>query len=235
MNGSKMAHEITETSPYRGVARLYGIFFLLAFLSYGLGSGLVSTIADGSEGLAGIAGKKTSYTFGIILMVIIHSFVNIGLAVLMLPILSKYNKTITYGYFSLAISATITAVVGAIFMALLLPLSEAAVAMGAAGPNMEILASVLKKGGFYGYQIGMTLWGLGGLMLVYVLYVSQLVPRVLPVWGAVGYLVFMAGTTLELFGYGVGVTLSLPGGLFEIALSLWLIFKGFSIPKTVEA
>ena len=57
---------------------------------------------------------------------------------------------------------------------------------------------------------------------------DQLVPRFIPVWGVVGYAVFVAGMILELFGIGVGVYFSLPGGLFEIGLSLLLIFRGFS-------
>ena len=48
------------------------------------------------------------------------------------------------------------------------------------------------------------------------------------VWGFTGYVIFISGTILELFGYNVGVILSIPGGLFEISLSIWLIVKGFS-------
>jgi hypothetical protein len=40
----------------------------------------------------------------------------------------------------------------------------------------------------------------------------------------------------EMFGFPVGTMLSLPGGLFELGLSLWLIIKGFNLPKpTVSA
>ena len=51
----------------------------------------------------------------------------------------------------------------------------------------------------------MAIWGLGGLLFVSVLYTPRLVPRLLSVWGMVGYLVFISGTVLELFGYPVGV------------------------------
>jgi hypothetical protein len=83
-------------------------------------------------------------------------------------------------------------------------------------------------GGAYAYQIAMAIWGLGGLLFVSVLYQSKLVPRFLSVWGFIGYIVFVSGTILELFGYPVGVLLSLPGGLFELSLSGWLIAKGFN-------
>ena len=38
-----------------------------------------------------------------------------------------------------------------------------------------------------------------------------------------------------MFGYEIGTMLSLPGGLFELSLSLWLIFKGFKIPEPIVA
>ncbi len=160
-------------------------------------------------------------------MAIVHTFVNIGLATVMLPILKPFNKTVTYGYFAAAITATTVAVIGAIFMALLVPLSDAYPAT-ADTAHIETLAMLLNKGGFYAYQISMTIWGLGGLLFVYVLNKSGLVPRLFPIWGFAGYLIFMTGTTAEMFGYPIGVMLSVPGGLFEIALSLWLIFKGFN-------
>lgn len=212
------------STPSRAAARTYGIFFLLAFLSYGVGSGIVANYADN---LPAIAAGEATFTIGIILMAVVHTFVNIGLVTVMLPILKPHNTTVAYGYFGGAVSATVVAVVGAMFMLLLVPLSEVA----AAGADTETLSHVLKKGGFYGYQLSMTLWGLAGLLFCYLLYISNLVPRLFPIWGAIGYLIFITGTLAEMFGYGIGVLLSAPGGLFEVSLSLWLIVKGFNTVK----
>ena len=226
-----MTTYIKTASPHRMAARVYGIFFLLAFLTYGSGSAIVANYADGAGGLAVLFANKTTYIIGFLLMAVVHTFVNVGLATVMLPILKVYNKTVTYGYFGAAITATVVAVVGAMFMVLLVPLSEAFVNSTGDTGYYDTLATLLKKGGLYGYQLGMTLWGLGGLMFCYLLYVSKLVPRIFPIWGCIGYLVFMTGTIAEMFGYPIGVMLSAPGGLFEVSLSLWLIFKGFN-PST---
>lgn len=129
-------------------------------------------------------------------MALVHTIVNIGLPVLMAPILKPFNKVLSYGYLSAGITATVIIIIGSI-------------------------------GNFYAYQIGMAIWGFGGLMFCYLLYISKLVPRGLSVWGFVGYIVFIAGTISELFGYPIGVQLAIPGGLFEITLSIWLIIKGF--------
>jgi len=226
-----MTTNIKTSSPRRLAARVYGIFFLVAFLSYGSGSAIVANYADGVGGLAELFANKTTYIIGFLLMAVVHTFVNIGLATIMLPILKAYNKTVAYGYFSAAIAATVVAVVGALFLVLLVPLSAEFVKSTGDPEYYDTLAMLLKKGGFYGYQLSMTLWGLGGLMFCYVLYISKLVPRLFPIWGCIGYLVFMTGTIAEMFGYPIGIMLSAPGGLFEVSLSLLLIFKGLNTPN----
>ncbi|MCG6975073.1 MAG: DUF4386 domain-containing protein [Acidiferrobacterales bacterium] len=214
---------------HKTAARVFGIFFIIAFLSYGIGSGLVNSIASSPNYLANVYANKTTIVVGVILMALVHSFVNIGLPVIMLPILKPFNRYLTYGYLSAAIAATVVLVVGAIFLLLLVPLSDEFVKTGSiTSSNFDSMGVLLKKGGAFSYQLGMALWGLGGLMFVSVLYKSKLVPRLFSYWGFVGYIVFVAGTILELFGNNVGVILSIPGGLFEIFLSLWLIVKGFN-------
>lgn len=228
-----MTTDIKPTSPHRRTARVYGIFFLLAFLSYGTGSTMVDGLANGADGLAGIFAQKTTLTIGFTLMAVVHTFVTIGLAVVMLPVLMPYNKTVAYGYVTAAITATLVTIVGAMSLLLLVPLSEAYVMAGTDAAYFDTLAMLLERGGFVGYQLGMTLWGIGGLMFCYLLFISNLVPRFFPVWGMAGYVIFMTGTIAELFGYPIGIMLSITGGLFEISLSLWLIFKGFNKKATL--
>ncbi len=226
-----------ETRHPGAAARLFGIFFLLAFASYGYGSTLVASLADSPAGLAAIHADKTMLMVGIVLMATVHSFVAIGLPVLILPVLGRFNSHLAQGYLAAGIAATVTVVVGAVFLALLAPLS--ADFMASSGSDADTaaryatLAMLLKQGGFYSYQIGMSIWGLGGLLLCALLYVSRAVPRFLPVWGFAGYLVFIAGTLGELFGYPIGVQMSLTGAAFEITLSLWLIVRGFRAPATL--
>ena len=216
-------------NTHRNAARLFGTFFIIAFLAYGTGSALIASITDTPDFLSTVYANSTTIVIGAILIALVHTFVNIGLPVIMLPILQPFNKTCAYGYLSLGIASTTVAVIGAIFLLLLIPLAgEYAKAGSAATSSFEAMGIVLEMGGAYAYQIAMAIWGLGGLLFVSVLYTSRLVPRLLSVWGMVGYLVFISGTVLELFGYPVGVLLSLPGGLFELSLSVWLIAKGFN-------
>jgi hypothetical protein len=220
-------------NTHKIAARVFGIFFIITFLSYGIGSGLVDSIVNAPDFLTHISGNKITIVIGVILMAVIHTIVNIALAVIMLPILKPFNKTLSYGYLCAAITATILLTVGAIFLLLLLPLSDEYIRLGSSDAlNFEALGTILKKGGYFSYQIGMAIWGFGGLLLCYILYKSKLVPRLFSVWGFIGYIIFIVGTILELFGYDVGVLLSIPGGLFEVSLSVWLIIKGFNVNQT---
>ena len=220
---------MSQFKSNKTAASTFGIFFIIAFVTYGFGSGLIDSIIDVPDSLANIFANKAQIIVGVILLTLVHSFVNIGLPIVMFPILSPYNQRVTYGYFSAAIVATVVLVVGSIFLLLLIPLSDEYVKSGFANtPYFETMATILKKGGHLSYQIGMAIWGLGGLMFCYLLYQSMLVPRFIPIWGFIGYTIFISGTILELFAHDVGILLSIPGGLFEIFLSIWLIVKGFN-------
>lgn len=215
---------------YKLIARLFGVFFILAFLSYGIGSGIIDSIISTGNALENIQDSTTSIVIAVILMFFVHSIVNIGLPVLMVPVLKPYNRILAYGYLSFGIAATVIVVVRSIFSMLLIPLGELYAASGSQ-PHLESLAALLIAGGNISYQMSMALWGIGGLALTSLLYISRIIPRGISVWGFIGYLIFMTGTILELFAYPVGVMLSLPGGLFELFLSGWFIIKGFNMKE----
>ncbi|MFT6409001.1 MAG: hypothetical protein ACJAQ6_002424 [Arenicella sp.] len=52
------------------------------------------------------------------------------------------------------------------------------------------------------------------------------------VWGMIGYIFLLSGSVMELFGHNeiVDIVSVIPGGLFEITLSIRLIIKGFDSP-----
>jgi Domain of unknown function (DUF4386) len=80
------------------------------------------------------------------------------------------------------------------------------------------------------YQIAMFSLGVGSLPFCRALLRDQLVPGWLAVWGFLGYLALAAGALLEVVGLPVGLVFAIPGGLFEVALGLILIARGFSEP-----
>jgi len=221
---------------YRSTARLFGLFFILTFLSYGIGSSLIASILTVPDFLSSVYYNQVQIVVGAILMALVHTFTNIALPVLMLPILKPNYKYLANGYFSFAIMATLILVVGTLFLLLLIPLSEEYAKAGfVMTSNFETTGILLKKAGFYAYHMGMALWSIGGLMFVSALYKSKLIPRGMSVWGIIGYIVLTSGSVLEIYEHHdiVEIISVIPGGLFEIALSIWFIVKGFNTPMIV--
>jgi hypothetical protein len=77
------------------------------------------------------------------------------------------------------------------------------------------------------YQSAMLALGLGSVPFCRTLLRDQVVPGWLAVVGMVGYALLAAGALLELIDLGLGLVLAIPGGLFEVALGVTLMARGF--------
>ncbi len=88
-------------------------------------------------------------------MAVIHTLMNIGLPVVLFPILRPHSTMLSYGYLSIAIAATVTLIIGVVFLLHLLPLSAHFVASDGVITDYEVIFSLLDRGNFYAYQIGM--------------------------------------------------------------------------------
>jgi hypothetical protein len=80
----------------------------------------------------------------------------------------------------------------------------------------------------YAYHIAMFTLGIAGLLLCYTFYRAKLVPRLLAVWGLVGYAIILCGSALEVLGFDLLSVHAIPGGLWEVFIGVWLIVKGFN-------
>jgi len=217
-------------NPNKTTARYFGVFFLCGYAAYIAGNVLVGNATNTPSNLANIVASRTHVIAGAIFMGIVEAFFNIGMAVIIFPTVKRFNKIAAYGYLSAAIASTVMLTIGAVSLLLLVPVSDEFVKAGANAPAyFQTLSLLCIKGNYFAYQIGMAIWGLGGLLLCYLLYISALVPRPIAVWGFIGYVIFAAGTIFELYGIPIGVYLDIPGGLFELFLSGWCIVRGFNI------
>lgn len=211
-------------------SRAFGIVFIIGYLSYGFGFGHLNTLLDSPEGLHTIANSKSLVIFEASVLMAVFAISNIVLAAIITPILKPYQPTLALGFLGAAISSTILLIVGSILLLVTVPLSEEYVlAKGTDSRLYELLFLLLKNGNFYSYQIAMVVWGMGGLVLSSLLYISKLVPTWLSIWGIIGYIIFISGAFFALFGVSIDIYLDIPGGLFEIFLSFWMIMKGLNV------
>ena len=158
---------------------------------------------------------QTSVTVGVLLMMC-SGLAVVGIGLLMYQVLKTVNPRLALSYPVLRIlEFTVSTVCGIYLLT-----------------QMEIVPNHL-------------LWvyiptAIGGLVLNYLLFVSELVPRPIAVLGLVGYALLLVGVPLDLLGLvdmnaESGLLLLLPGFLFEFAVfPLWLIVKGFRSPSPVQ-
>jgi hypothetical protein len=185
-------------------------------LFYGVGSTQVDGVLGGSDRLLNLSENAASFTIGIAFM-LVNSVVVIAIGLLIRPVLRSDNNGRTANHYLLtrAIEGGVLA-----FGALVL------FAARNARTDTAIEAAIATN--FNAYQIAMAVLGIGSIGFCLLLLRTKLVPRQLALLGVVGYAALFAGAVLELSGVGVGLAMSIPGGLFELILPVWLFTKGFS-------
>jgi Domain of unknown function (DUF4386) len=217
-------------SFYRKTAIAIGAIYL-AGIPLGIGGNiLLQSILGATDPLASVAANSGLVAIGALLWVLSGPVADAAHGILMFPIMKRYGERLAYGYFGARIMDAVFLGVMAILILFQLPLASEYVKAGAADTSyLQGLSSVFWQAQLYAYHFGMLTVGVAGVMLNYVLYRAQLLPRGLSVWGLVGYAVILVGSVFEVMGFNLMLIHSLPGGLWEILIGgVWLIAKGFS-------
>lgn len=195
----------------RRVTTTIGILFLTAFALYGTGSLLASAAAEAGSG------SEHGGPLGIgVLLILANSLAVLAIGLLFFPVLSRRSPAAATVYLS-----------ARIVEAVLLSVGGAALWVLAAAQGDPLVSGVLLGLNDAAYHLGMATLGAGSVVLCVTLLRTALLPRVVALWGAVGYALFMLGAALELLGVaGAGLVLATPAGLFEVFLGIWLIAVG---------
>ena len=222
-----------STSTYRTTARVVGVVYLAGFVVGIGGEMLIQPILGAPDRLSMISANGTMVAVGALLwlMAVIGDAAH---GVLMFPILKQHSERIAVGYLAARILDAIFIALMVVLILIQIPLGgEYLKAAASDGSYLQALSTVLVRANQYAYQIGMSTLGVAGLLLCYTLYKAKLVPRLLAIWGLVGYAIIFCGMLSEIMGSGLGLVSSLPGGLWEVFIGVWLIVKGFSSSATV--
>jgi hypothetical protein len=219
-NGDSLKAGVLADSRMR-YSRVIGALFLLGFLSYGIGSGLATSLVGASNFLSTIAASQSVLVIGAFLM-FLNTGVDLGKAILFFPILEKHSKRTALAYLATMIVEVLLLDVGALALLLIGPLAKHAGEAGA-----QTLGTILVQSNFAAYQMGEMTLGVGATFLCLLLFRSHLIPRWLAISGLIGYPILAAGTIAEIFGIHIGLYLTIPGFFFELVFPVWLIFKGF--------
>ncbi|MCC6456149.1 MAG: DUF4386 domain-containing protein [Caldilineaceae bacterium] len=213
---------------YRTTARVVGAMYLAGFVVGIAGDGLVKSVLGAPDYLSTLSANSMTVAIGAMLWMI-AVVGDAAHGILMYPILKQHHERIAVGYLAARIVDAIFIALMVLFILVQIPLGSEY--LKAAAPDafyLQALGTLLTEARFYAYEIGMSTLGLSGLMLGYTLYKARLVPRFVAVWGLVGYAIIFVGMVSEMMGSGLGLASSIPGGLWEVFMGVWLIAKGFN-------
>ena len=220
---------------YRTTARAVGAVFLAGMVVYILGNAvLVEPLLAAPDRLAAVAANTLPLAVGAMLMLM--AAVGDALhGILMLPLLRRHNERVAFGYFAARIIDAVFLAVGIMFLLLQIPLARASLAAASEATFLPALSTVAIDARLFAYELAMIAVGFAGLALCYLFYRARLVPRLLAIWGLIGYAVLLAGSVLTVLGFHPGLIHTIPGGLFEVFIGVWLIAKGFNAPIVPSA
>jgi hypothetical protein len=216
-------------TPTKRAAITAGVLFLV-----GTAAGTLSIVAaaDGPNYLIEIAGSRTQVIVGALFQLLTAGSYA-GVAIALYPVLRRYGPTSAAGFLGFRIGAGILNMVGALFLLLLLDLSNRFVGAGApVASYFQTLGALLRTGRDGMNHVAMMLALIAGDVMYYrLLYKAKLVPRWLSGWGfaglglaAVASLLVMSRLIEVVTPVYVGVMAVL--ALQELALAVWLIAKG---------
>jgi hypothetical protein len=231
------ADERTVLDPFtaastRNLARIGGVLFLLTFVTSIVGLILYHPILHhhGTDFILG-AGSEGSVRFGAFLEMLLI-VANVGTAIVLFPVLRRQNEILALGWVTARIIESAFIAVGILSLLAIVTLRND---YTSADPHtLEAIGRTLVAVKDWTFLLGPGFTvGIGnGLLLGYLMYKSELVPKQMAILGLVGGpLIVLSGAAImfDLIDKG-----SLPQGiatapefLWELSLGVYLTVKGF--------
>jgi hypothetical protein len=223
------------------IARITGILFLITFIgSIPAQFILYHHVLNNSHYILG-AGGDTRVFFGAFLelMVVIA---NIGTAVVLYPIVKRQNQGIALGYITSRVVESVAIMMGIFSLLTIVTLRQNVTGTtGADTATLVIAGKSLVAFHDWTFLFGPGLFaGVGnGMLLGYLMYRSDLVPRRLALLGLIGGPLIAVAFVAVLFGvFDAGSAwqgiATAPEFCWELSLGIYLIVKGFK-PASVLA
>jgi len=219
-----------SSDPTRKTAFVAGVLYLITFASsipaaLLLGPALTNpdyVLGAGPDGLVRLAG----------LLDLINCFTAAGTAVALYSVTKRYHEGLAIGFVATRLMEAAILFVATIAILAVVTLRENGVAGADPGALVAVGASLVAVRD-WSFVIGTGVPALNAVMLGVLLYRSGLVPRAIPALGLVGAATFGSWVIGYILGVAEGGTVWHSAGVapiffWELALGLWMTFKGFN-------
>jgi hypothetical protein len=209
-------------------ARWFGVLFLITFVTSIPALALYQPVLDDPVGYIAGGGHNNQIFFGVLLELLLI-IANIGTAVVIYPIVRRQSVELALGYVTARLFECTFILVGIVAVLGIVTLQQDVA--GAAEGTVAYTLAAIKDWTFLlgpGWVVG---WG-NGLILGYLMYKSELVPRKMAWLGLIGGPLIILSGTLVLFGVDhpggplQGIA-TIPEFLWELSLGIYCSVKGF--------
>jgi hypothetical protein len=209
-------------------ARAFGVLMLVTYVTSILGLWLYQPVLDDPVGYIAGAGQDNRILLGVLLELLLI-IANIGTAVVIFPVVKRQSEELALGYVTARLFECTFILVGIVAVLGIVTLQQDVA--GAAEGSIAYTLAALKDWTFMlgpGWVVG---WG-NGLILGYLMYASELVPRKMTWLGLVGGPLIIVSGTLVLFGVDhpsgtLQGLATIPEFLWELSLGVYCTVKGF--------
>ena len=210
-----------------------GVLFITAAATSMIGLALYHPILSTDEFLLEGAGHSNQIVLGAIFELLLICSAA-GTAILLFPILGRYNQKAALGYFTFRLLEVIVILIGTISVLAMVSISK--IYQGTLNTDPSPFKGIglsFKAIHDWTFIIGPNfMLGINSFIYALAFYQYRIVPRHLAMLGIVGAILIFLASLLELFGLIeqisiAGVLIAVPIFLYEMSLAVWLIKNGF--------
>src|SRR4028119_1226075 len=189
-----------KTNTYRTTAGIVGAMYLAGFVVGITGIVIIQSILGAPDHLATLPANSMLLAFAAVLWLMAAAW-DAAHGVLMFAILKQHSERIAVGYLGFRIMDGLIIAIMVLFVLIQIPVGSEYLNAGASDASyLQALSTVFMQAQLDAYNIAMFPLGISGLILCYSFYKSKLVPRILAVWGLVGYAVILGGAVVAVLG-----------------------------------
>jgi len=220
-------------NTHRKTAVIVGVLFITATVSIILSVVLLEPVVDAADFLMQASVSEARVAAGVLLEMV-NNIAVVGIALMIYPVLKPFSERLALGYIAARTIESVLFTISTGYLLALLFVSQEFIAAGApAASYFHTLGGMLLAGhDLNNAALPFMIFGLGTLMLNYLLYRARLVPRWISTFGLLAGASILAArvmviSPLELSSATVTIMDS-PIFLQEMVLAVWLIVKGFN-------
>lgn len=216
------------------IAKIVGILFITATITSSLSIWLTEPALETTDFLKAFSDNSNQIVAAALLM-LIDAISVVFIAILLFPILKRNSERLALGYVAMRIiEGFFFAAYVATLLAVLSISREHSGGYVEDASNFKPIGRSLLILGQYAFDIGLGIvFTISAMILNYLLFRFELVPRWLSVWGFLGALVTMTIVLFRFYGIQVTEVLDFIIGIQEMVFAIWLIVKGLKdeLPK----